>query len=274
MSKAELKAAAKTRIAAATDAIGAALDRIETETAAYLRRVGVFEVQAGVGLAEVRATFADAKAAKVSLAKTAGIGTDDWREKARELVPGKSMPTLYRWTNAGAVANVLGEDLAGGALVGSLVPLYRILTAAKTAEERTAAEELVREVYGELKTAAGLDEDGEQVPPTESDAKTAAEKASPTNRSGGGTAPDEDADESDEDEDEDEDSRRETAADLVTVSLSPEDLLNVKNTVGAFVRATADELKIDRAAVQAILAWGAMAAKEHGGPDAILASLS
>jgi hypothetical protein len=267
-----MKAAAKAAIAAATDRIGAALLSIEDVTARYLRAVGVFEVQAGIGVSEVRDTFTAAKAAKVSLAKTAGIGTDDWREKARELVPGKSMPTLYRWANAGAVARVLGEDLSSGALVGSLVPLYRILTAAKTAEEKTAAEELVREIYAELKAAAGLDEDGSQVPPTESDAKAAAEKAAPTNRSGGSSP---DASEDDDEDDEDDDGREDASApDLVTVSLSPEDLLNVKNTVGAFVRATADELKIDRAAVQAILAWGAMAAKEHGGPDAILASLA
>ena len=278
MSKAEVKAAAKVAVSDALGIIEDALGNIARITTRYLNEVGVFEVQAGIGLSMIRDTMTAAKAEKVDLSGTVlidGVKSASWLDVANVAVPGKSRPTLYRWTNAGTVARVLGPELTGSALIGSLVPLYRILTAAKSPEELEAAEDLVRATYRECIAAAGLDEDGEQVPPTESDVKAAAEAACPTNRSGGSTA--EDSDESeDEDEDGDEDGREPASAaeETFTFTGSAEDLLNVRNTVGAFVKATATEHDIAPVLVQTIMVWTAMAAKAHGGPDAILAALS
>ena len=106
--------------------------------------------------------------------------------------------------------------------------------------------------------------------------KAAAEAAAPTNRSGGGGGgSDEDEDEESESEDEDEGRDPASAADeTFTFTGSAEELLNVRNTVSAFVKATSSEHDVAPVLVQTILVWGAMAAKAHGGPDAILAALS
>lgn len=225
-SKRETKSVLKTAIESAIAGIDSAVLSIGAETSRYLRTVGVFEVQAGRGLDEVRSSFALAKSAGVSFAKTPGIKTDDWRVVARDRVPGKDLKTLYRWQNAGAVARILGDDV-GCALVGSLVPLYRILSAVPakgTDEDRAAAEDLVRSAWSEAVEAAGTDEDGTPVPPAESDVRVIAERLAPTTRSGGSetTTPegaedeDEDGDE-DEDEDEGAETRRESSESLVVV---------------------------------------------------------
>lgn len=69
-----------------------------------------------------------------------------------------SRPTLYRVRNAGKVGNVIGTF--GGTTVptvASLVPLYRIIAAAKGEEATNAAYELVRSLWAtaEGKTPAG-----------------------------------------------------------------------------------------------------------------------
>ena len=227
MNKTQVKSACKAAIETALGRIDSAVQDINAETSAFLRRVGVFEVQAGVGLDEIRSALADAKGAKVSFAKVKGIGTDDWRVLARERVPGKDVKTLYRWQNAGAVARILGDDV-GNALVGSLVPLYRILSAVPKGasdEDRAAAEDLVRAAWREAVEGAGMDEDKNPIPPTETEVKAIAERLAPTTRSGGsetttdeGEDPsDEDPDEDDEDEDEGAETRRESSESLVVV---------------------------------------------------------
>ena len=146
-SKPEIKAAAKAAVGEALGIIEEGLGGIARVTARYLQDVGVFEVQCGIGLSMIRDTMTAAKAAKVDLSKTvliADVKSASWLDVANAAVPGKSRPSLYRWTNAGTVARVLGPELTGNALIGSLVPLYRILTAAKSDEEREAAEGLVQ----------------------------------------------------------------------------------------------------------------------------------
>lgn len=272
-SKTEVKAAAKELVADALTIIESAQGNIDRIRTRYLNDVGVFEVQVGVGLDIIRQTMTAAKGQKVDLSGTVlidGVKSAKWVDVANAAVPGKSRPTLYRWTNAGAVARVL-DDAVGAALIGSLVPLYRILTAASTPEDLQAAQELVRTVYAECVAAAGLDDEGRPVPPTEQDVHAAAEAACPTNRTGGGGGGTEAAD------DDDDESGRENANaadETFTFTGSAEELLNIRNTVGAFVKKTSDEHEVPPVLVQTILVWGAMAAKAHGGPDAILAALS
>lgn len=270
MSKNEYKAAAKVTFAGILSAIEAGLAgiaRVEEEAA---RKAAVFEVQVGMALDSARIEFAAAKSVGVSLAKTAGIGTDDWRVFARENVPGKSNGTLYRWQNAGHVAKVLGDSLVPGTLVTGLATLYRGLNAAKTDEEREAAESLVREVYAEACEAAGTDEDGNPIAPTFEDLKARAEAAFPTNRSGGGgknaagetlTDDDEDEDESDEDES---DSRRESGGPTVA---SPEFAAAVEAAAGptdAILRGLVRELSVTREAAVAVALATLRLAEEHG----------
>jgi hypothetical protein len=87
---------------------------------------------------------------------------EDWREWARGFITADSrvsvsVDTLYRIRNAGAVARVCDKpgDLASaptdwqGVTYLALVPFYRILAAAKSAEEKTQAETLVRTLVAE-----------------------------------------------------------------------------------------------------------------------------
>lgn len=185
MTKTEYRSAAKTALLGARDRIAAALATIEDETTAYLLRIARFEVAAGIGLAIIRETFSDAKTEGIALAKVAGIGTDDWREYATAAMPGRDVKTIYRWSNAGAVARVLGDLLPETALIGSLVPMYRLLSDAKTTEEKTGAADLVRETYRGLLADAGTDGDGVQNAPTFDAVLAACEKVGGTNRSGG-----------------------------------------------------------------------------------------
>ncbi len=185
MTKNEYKAEAKTVFAGILGAITAGLAgiaRVEEEAA---RKAAVFEVQIGMALDSAKVKFAEAKAEGVTLAKTAGIGTDDWRVYARENLPGKSDQTIYRWQNAGLVAKVLGDSLVPGTAAKALATLYRGLSSVKD-DEKAAAEDLVREVYAEAVEAAGTDENGAPIAPTFEDLKDRAEAAFPTNRSGGG----------------------------------------------------------------------------------------
>jgi hypothetical protein len=187
MSKAELKTQIRTTLDSVGASIAASLASIAQIDRERDLAVGVFEVRIGMALANARDAFAEAKANGVDMSKVPNVKTNDWREYARNAVPGKSPATLYRWQNAGVVARILGDSV-GNALVGSLVPLYRILPGAKaTEEERTAAEGLIRETYAECVTDAGTDDNGRPIPPEESAVLAAAERVSPSTRSGGGS---------------------------------------------------------------------------------------
>lgn len=134
----------------------------------------------------------------------------DWRKWARDRgIPG-SAPTIYRMRNAGKVARILQGDAetdADGnesypdsilgdvpdASPGCLVPLYRILSDAKTEEDRETAAGLIRETWSDLiagrDTVVFTDADGNvttgKVPPSPDEVLKAAEKIAPTKRSGG-----------------------------------------------------------------------------------------
>lgn len=185
MSKTEFKAAAKVRFAGIVAAIESGLANIARIEEKAAQECAVFEILIGMAIDSARDEFAAAKAAGVSFKSVAGIGTDDWREYARGMVPGKSNGTLYRWQNAGAVAKVLGDSLVPGTLVGALVPLYRILSAAKSDEDRETASIMLREIYAEAAEAAGSDDDGSALAPVQADILARAEAAAPSNRSGG-----------------------------------------------------------------------------------------
>jgi len=86
----------------------------------------------------------------------------DWIEWAEGLdgigEVATSRPTLYRVRNAGRVANIVENfDPLKAPTVASLVPLYRVLAAAKSDEATTAAGELIRSLWAtaEGKTATG-----------------------------------------------------------------------------------------------------------------------
>lgn len=178
MNKSEFKSAAKQTLTAVYSSIVGSL--IE---------YGRLEVSIGMQLSIMRETFVAAKSAEVDLSQLnvggASVGTDDWREYARTLVPGRSAPTLYRWMNAGTVARIIGDSV-GNAPVGALVPLYRILTDAKSDEESAAAADLVREVWADV-----LKQTPKGKTPSEDVVLALAEAASPTTRgassSSGGT---------------------------------------------------------------------------------------
>jgi hypothetical protein len=215
MSKTEWKAAAKVRFIGIVAAIESGLANIARIEERAAQECAVFEILIGMAIDSARDEFAAAKAAGVTLAKVAGIATDDWREYARGMVPGKSNGTLYRWQNAGAVAKVLGDALVPGTLVGALVPLYRLLTAAKSDEDRETAEVMIRELYAEAAEAAGTDDEGAAIAPVQADILARAEAAAPSNRSGG-TSKAAEAAADDDDDDDDDDGTRGTA-DLTVV---------------------------------------------------------
>lgn len=266
MSKTEYKAAAKATFAAILGAIDAGLAgiaRVEEEAA---KQAATFEVQIGMALDRVRSEMAAAKAAEVSLSKVQGIGTDDWRVYARENLPGKSNGTIYRWQNAGHVAQVLGDLLVPGTLVGALVPLYRFLSNA-TGEDRQIAEDLVRETYKEAAEAAGTDEEGNPIAPVEADILARSEVVFPTNRTGGSKkaaaekATDDDDDDSDDDDSDD--TRRESSESLTVV-----DAASVEAATGpadAIMRGILkDHPEVTREVLVGIMLATLRLASEHG----------
>lgn len=226
MTKREIKAAARATLARVTESLASRIAFIDSKREAFEGYIGRFEVLAAMDLA---AGFT----AKRILTTPAKART--WRDSA---LPGRSVGTIARWTNAGTVALILAGDeskpnLLGevpNATIGHLVPLYRILTAAKrTPEGVAAAEDLIRTTWQDLCKGCDEDEveleDGTVVPtrdaPDISAVLAAAEAVAPTNRGGGSssaTTSDEDDDESgDEDEDESGESRRESADGLTVV---------------------------------------------------------
>ena len=268
MNKRDMRKSLRESLDSALQRIESSVSGITAETTEYLKRIAPFEVSAGIGLDEVKTSFATAKGAGISFAKTAGIGTDDWRVIARDKVPGKDVKTLYRWQNAGAVARVLGDESLAGASVGNLVPLYRILSAlTKSAsdEDRAAAEDLVRAAWAEALADAGT-ENGVQVPPDSEDVKTIAERLSPTTRSGGSetTVSEDDGEDDDDDGDEDgdEESRRESASGLVVV-----DPAAVESAMQAWVPALRQAVETHGVTADVVSAIGLLVlrfAGEHG----------
>lgn len=230
-SKAEMKALARTTVEKASETIADVLGWVSGERSKVEQRLGRYEVLAAIALSEGM----DAK--DVLGGKETAM---DWAAKR---MPGASKATLYRWRNAGDVARVLRgngtetePDLLGDlptAMVGSLVPLYRVLDLrAKADEARTRGRVLARETYkGLLDKAETMDiltREGEtvqvKVAPTFPEVLAAAEKASPSNRSGGGKkkAESDEADEAETDgteteETETDETRRESSAGLVQV---------------------------------------------------------
>lgn len=85
------------------------------------------------------------------------IGTDArlgrWLDWAQSVCPGESDSSLYRLANAGAVAKVVGD--VGRASERHLAPFYKILKGASTEDERTAAENVVRESWSSLQPENG-----------------------------------------------------------------------------------------------------------------------
>lgn len=187
------KTAGRAIVKTAEGIIASTLAYVENERAAFENRIGRFEVRIAIALDEGAEAYA-----------AASLG--DWREWGRGVLPGKSAPTVYRWRNAGKVARILrgpatvaddgtvtyDENLLGevpAALIGSLVPLYRILSDAKTDEDRESAEGLIRETYRDvLAKCETFTEtiDGETVvstvPPTMEAVLAAAEAASPATK--------------------------------------------------------------------------------------------
>jgi hypothetical protein len=273
MNKNDYKNAAKIAFAGIASLIESALSGIAQVYAKADREAAVFEVQAGMALDSAKIEFAAAKAAGVSLAKTAGIGTDDWREYGRTMIPGKPNGTLYRWQNAGAVAKVLGDDLVPGTLVTSLSYLYRglsSLSSKTTDEDRAAAEDLVREVYREAVEEAGTDDDGNALPPDREDLLARCEAAFPTNRSGGGgsgtTTTDDDDDEADDDEadeaDESEADESRRADTVATASAAAVELAN--GPTDSIFRGLVTEYNVPRTTVVGIALAVLRLAEEHG----------
>jgi len=96
----------------------------------------------------------------VLIAQGAPMVTDsgsDWRDWAVAQCKGfgpeggdLSPSTAYRLRNAGAVAQVLGDDI-GDASYLSLVPLYRFLASAKSEEETETAHKAIRTLWSKAK---------------------------------------------------------------------------------------------------------------------------
>lgn len=279
MSKVMGKQAARKVLKSAEAGIASVLAYVEAERATFESRIGRFEVRIAMMLDEG--------------AEACAILSEDWRVWARGVLPGKSAPTVYRWRNAGKVArilrgsfdeetgtypaNILGEVPA--ALIGSLVPLYRILQDAKTEEDRTDAAALIRETYADVlkscETFTETVEDGETIvspiPPTMETVLAAAEAASPSKRSGGkstgsattGGEKDGQTDTAEEGENEDEgEARRETAASLLVID--PAAVEAAAGPTDAIVRGLCRDLKVSRETVLSIgLAFLRLGA-EHG----------
>jgi hypothetical protein len=258
-----MKTAAKTRLLALRASIAENLSQMDAEMETFLDRVSRFEIAAGMSLSFIRDEFASAKTAGVKLETVAGVKTKDWRVFARESCAGRSVKTVYRWTNAGTVARILSDgdvSIPETARVGSLVPLYRILTAIDG--DTATINAVVCDVYRECLSEAGTDDDGVQIAPSESSVHTAAEAAAPTNRSGGSSDETSDetvSDETDED-DEDDESRRETAAGLVVVDAAAVEA--AKGPTDAIIRGLVAEYDVSRLAVEAAMSAAIRLASE------------
>lgn len=277
MTKTEFKAEAKAAFQGFLGTIAEALQGIAEVEREAAMAAAVFEVRIGMTLDSVRNYFTEAKAAGVDISKVAGIGTSDWREWARENVPGRSNGTLYRWQNAGAVAKVLGDELVPRTLIGGLAHLYRgISSASLTEDERTAAEDLVREVYREAVEEAKA-EDGTVVPPTPEALLAKAEAAFPSNRSGGGskakgkTKAEATEDDSTEDES---DSRRESSDSLTVVDAAAVE--RASGPVDSVLRGVIAEYGVTYPVAIGIMLAALRLGSEHGNGNvtAVLATAS
>ena len=256
MNKREAKSAAKRLLVQCHEAIVASLETIDGLTRRFERETSVERVSIGRQLSVIRYEVAPDLDA-------------DWRELIRNEVEGESVQTLYRWTNAGTVARIIGDTGTIG-LVGNLVPLYRLLDGVKSDEDRDAAHSLIREVWNEACEAAGPD-----TPPAVDDVTARAEKVAPSKRSGGSKKETDESDDSEESDESDEE-RRESAEETVTVNA--ETVANVAANVAAFVHKAEKDYGIAPESCKAIMAWTALLAKEnttpnHNGADVILAAL-
>jgi hypothetical protein len=130
----------------------AALKRLASDVAALVLTIGRERVRLGVMLSEA-----------ADYLKVTGGNLPEW---AAEQGVDETPPTIYRISNAGRVARVLGDQV-GDASVGSLVPLYRVLEAAKTDEDLQAAETLVQTYWNEA-----LKRSAKGKPPTEASVAT------------------------------------------------------------------------------------------------------
>ena len=286
MNKQQIKQAARETVAASVKTITDVMSWVAGERGTFEQRVGRYEVQAAIALS----LGADAKET---------LGTKEtWTEWGLKQFPGMSKQTLYRWRNAGHVARVLqGDgteaepDLLGSppqALVGSLVPLYRVLDLkARSDEARAQGRTLARTVYSDLLKKAEeieiLTREGETVrvkkAPLFAEVLAEAEAVSPTNRGGGGKADEETkADEAEapsgetetetpsgETEAPDEgteESRRESASGLVTVD--PAAVERAAIAVGPIVAGLVRDTKVDEETVRGIMLAALRLAGEHG----------
>lgn len=264
MTKAEVQAAARKVRDAAEATIKSRLSFIDRKRSDFEAYIGRYEVLVCVALDEGAEAVA-------SLGK-------DWREWARKQVPGQSAPTLYRWRNAGKVARVLmgdGSDetpnLLGevpAALVGSLVPLYRILTEAKTDEDRETAEGIIRDAYSELLAESAdvtiPDENGSPITvkaaPLADAVLAKAEAISPAKK-GKKAAAKKAADKSDESPEDSDDSRRESNG-LVQVDAAAVEAAS--GPVSSILAQCVRESGLDEAKVKGIFLAALRLAGEHG----------
>lgn len=139
MNKRDAKARVKT-LATSLVAIG---QRIADDTARHVQSVGEQLLSAAVLVSE-----------GADLHEAHNLG--DWREWSRKSLTGAgvSVGTMYRVRNAGTVARVADNtgDLASdpidwsGVSYLALVPFYKVLAGAKSADEKSVAETLVREL--------------------------------------------------------------------------------------------------------------------------------
>jgi hypothetical protein len=195
MNKAQLKAAARETLAASVATIADVSGFVLASRKGFEQRIGRYEVLIAVALSQ-----------GAEAVETIG-GKTTWKEWGAKQLPHLSASSLYRWRNAGDVARVLygngsetEPNLLGdlpAAMVGSLVPLYRVLDLkARSDEARAKGRMLARSTYADLLKSAETmtveTREGETisvpVAPEFAAVLAAAEAVSPTNRGGGGKA--------------------------------------------------------------------------------------
>lgn len=292
MTKREAKVLARKTLASVEERIASALAFI-TETEKRFRDL-VAPSQLSIAIA-----LDEGAEARTILGK-------EWKTWATSVVPG-STATVYRWRNAGMVARILrGEPLTEDVEENgktktvpvlnedgsfqypdnllaavpfashlTLVPLYRILTAAKTEEAKAAAPSLVRETWEKILAECDEDEDEDgnpfRVAPDPETVLAAAETVAPSNRSGGSSAAADSSDEDedgDEDEDEgDEDEGTGSAGRADSSSLVIADAAAVEAAAGpteSIVKQQAREYGVSETAVAGIMLAALRLAAEHG----------
>lgn len=131
MTKRQLQSAAKRTLSAATSMITATLQEIHDLEMSTRETVARKLTLIGIALDEGAEVIASGHVPNLT----------DWREWARESVPGVSVGTVYRYRNAGTVARGIaarGGDIADVSYL-AFVPFYRYLSAAKGDEEVESA---------------------------------------------------------------------------------------------------------------------------------------